>query len=294
MQGNTARALVPVAALDSSIASASSLYQLPKLYDVAFSDRDIPAEVHVITEWFLALTKGGSLGSVLELAAGPAGHALEYARRGVRATALDSSPEMVEYASMKARESRLQLRTAHADMIEFSLSDRFDLALLMQDSACHILTAKDMVRHLQCVAAHLNPGGIYVLELARPLVKGQLRSSANRSVNQWSASHHGIEVEIQWGSEDDAYDPRKGIVATSVTLIARLEGRSLNVQDTINTKIWSQYAIEKAIAESNVFSIARRHGSFSPGSLASDATAWRLIYVLRKLELPTGGGFDNL
>ena len=282
MSGNTARAVVPIAPLDSSIAiaSASSLYQMPRLYDVAFSQRDIPAEVHVISEWYLAVTGGETLGSVLELAAGPAGHALEYVRRGVRATALDLSPEMIEYASKKARESRLQLRSAQADMIDFSLSDRFDLALLMQDSACHILTARDMVRHLQCVANHLNAGGMYVMELARPLLKGQHRSS----VNKWSASHDGVEVEIQWGSANDTYDPRKGIVATSVTLNATSEGRSFGFKDTFNTKIWSQYAIEKAIAASKVFGIARRHGSFSPGSLMSDATAWRLIYVLQKFD----------
>src|SRR5215472_12465044 len=144
MQANAVRAL--------PVHSSPSIYQVPKLYDVAFSHRDIPAEVHVISEWYLAVTQGKSLKTVLDLAAGPANHSLEYMRRGVKATALDSSEAMNEYAAEKAGRERLALKIENADLIEFELPDRFDLAILMLASASHILSVRDMMAHLQCVA----------------------------------------------------------------------------------------------------------------------------------------------
>jgi SAM-dependent methyltransferase len=272
MQSNAVRAL--------SIASPLSIYQVPQLYDVAFSYRDIPAEVHVITEWYLAVTQGKSLTSVLDLASGPANHALEYMRRGVKSTALDVSVEMLEYAADKARQRRLPLKTTNQDMVDFQLVDRFDLALLMLDSACHILNARDMIRHLNCVARHLNPGGLYVMELAKPVLKGHKPSLSEN----WRVSEHGTDVEVQWGSESDSYDTRRGIAATTVTMKGQAAGgNAIAVSETLQTKVWSQYAIEKAITTSGAFAIARRHGAFLSGCSNADANAWRLIYVLKKV-----------
>jgi SAM-dependent methyltransferase len=271
MQSNAVRAL--------SIASPLSIYQVPKLYDVAFSYRDIPAEIHVITEWYLAVTQGKPLSNVLDLASGPANHAIEYMRRGVKATALDSSSEMIQYAVQKARQERLALRTESQDFIDFVLPERFDLALLMLDSACHILSARDMVKHLHSVARHLNPGGLYIMELAKPILKGHKPSVSDN----WCVSDQDTEVEVQWGSENDSYDPKKGIAATTVTMKGRVDGKAVAVSETLQTKVWTQYAIEKAITTCGAFGIARRHGAFISGCSNADSTAWRLIYVLKKL-----------
>jgi SAM-dependent methyltransferase len=271
MQSNAVRAL--------SIASPLSIYQVPQLYDVAFSYRDIPAEIHVITEWYLAVTQGKPLTNVLDLASGPANHALEYMRRGVKATALDLSPEMLQYAAAKAQQGRLPLKTENQDLIDFQLVERYDLALLMLDSACHILSARDMIRHLNSVARHLNPGGLYVMELAKPVLKGHKPSLSEN----WCASEHGTEVEVQWGSENDTYDARRGIAATTVTMKGHVAGTAITVSETLQTKVWSQYAIEKAITTCGAFTIARRHGAFLSGCSNADATAWRLIYVLKRI-----------
>jgi len=271
MQSNAVRAL--------SIASPLSIYQVPKLYDAAFSYRDIRAEIHVITEWYLSITHGRPLANVLDLASGPANHAIEYMRRGVKATALDTSAEMMRYAVDKAKQERLALRTESQDFIDFQMQESFDLALLMLDSACHILTARDMIKHLQCVGRHLNPGGLYVMELAKPAIKGHKPSVSNN----WRVCEKDTEVEVQWGSENDTYDAKKGIVATTVTMKGRVDGQSVSVTETLQTKVWTQHAIEKAISTSGAFAIARRRGAFISGCSNGDSAAWRLIYVLKKI-----------
>jgi hypothetical protein len=262
-------------------APQSSVYQAPKLYDVAFSHRDVPAEIHVVTEWFMAVTGGRTPESVLELAAGPASHAVEFARRGLSATALDCSPEMTEYASQKARGSRVSLRVVNADMVDFSLRERFDLGLLLMDSASHILCAKDMIRHLQCVSNHLNPGGLYVIELFNQSSKRQ--KSRPSLENKWTASCDDGELDVEWGCPSDSFDPQTSISYKTVTMSGKVGNETVSITDKLKTHAWSQFAMEKAITASGAFVIARRHGDFLFGSCAQDNSAARLIYVLRKI-----------
>ena len=68
------------------------IYDHPQAYELACSFRDVSAEVDALRRW------AAEARDVLELAAGPAEHAREFARRGVAATALDLSPAMCAYA----------------------------------------------------------------------------------------------------------------------------------------------------------------------------------------------------
>ena len=122
-----------IAAMDSS---HHRVYSLAHCYDVAFNFRDIGAECDALTQ--LAQRHGnGPPRTVLELAAGPARHAREWARRGMAATALDSSATMYEYALTCATRDGVALRAEVADMVDFSLGTRFDLALMpIHHSSC--------------------------------------------------------------------------------------------------------------------------------------------------------------
>ena len=62
------------------------------------------------------------VGSVLELAAGPAEHARELARRGLRATALDWSAAMCGYAAGQAKAAGVPLDVVEADMRDFRVA----------------------------------------------------------------------------------------------------------------------------------------------------------------------------
>src|SRR5579863_5202568 len=97
--GNVARARLRC----GMIAWVSGIYDEPELYELACAYRDIPAEVTALLAWCATYFTGtaGEAGtrvsSALELAAGPAEHARELARRGLRTTTLDLSPAMCAY-----------------------------------------------------------------------------------------------------------------------------------------------------------------------------------------------------
>ncbi|HVY61626.1 MAG TPA: class I SAM-dependent methyltransferase, partial [Planctomycetota bacterium] len=134
------------------------MYDKPLIYDIAFGYRDIPAEVDCLLAW-AARSLGRAPASALELAAGPADHAIELASRGLAAGALDREASMCDYAREKAARRGVAVDVSCADMIDFDLGGRrFDLAATMLDSLCHVPTVPALERHLRAVARHLAPG----------------------------------------------------------------------------------------------------------------------------------------
>src|SRR5580693_9218643 len=206
------------------IATVSSIYQEPELYQLACAYRDVPAEATALLAWVDKHAKvapasagagagaGGADGdrSVLELAAGPAEHARELARRGLRSTALDFSPAMCAYAAGQAKAAGLELNVVEADMRDFRIAGpdggqaRFDLAITMLNSVCHLFTLDDLVSHLSAVAAHQAPGALYIVELAHP---ADFFSSAQRTSSEWTVDVGGVHARVRWGGRNDQIDP---------------------------------------------------------------------------------------
>src|SRR5262245_37216666 len=115
------------------------VYGAPALYDLAFSYRYFARECSFLRGVY-ERRRGRPLRSFLELAAGPARHALGMCVAGVRATALDLSPKMAAYTATRAGELGLLLPYLVADMTAFETDDRFDLAASMLCSASYLLT----------------------------------------------------------------------------------------------------------------------------------------------------------
>jgi SAM-dependent methyltransferase len=68
---------------------------------------------------------GGKLRTVLELGCGPANHAIQLAKRGVQAWALDANPHMLQYAAQKAAAAGVSgvsgLTTVQGDMTDYTI-----------------------------------------------------------------------------------------------------------------------------------------------------------------------------
>ncbi|MEZ4656101.1 MAG: class I SAM-dependent methyltransferase [Caldilineaceae bacterium] len=86
-------------------------------------------------------------------------------RAGVTYHGLDLAPEMLAFSRARLQAAGLPTEgILHlADMRDFTLPQRFDLAFVLMGSL-HFLNNDEFLRHLDMVYAHLNPGGLYVLE----------------------------------------------------------------------------------------------------------------------------------
>ena len=290
------------------IARVSGIYDEPELYELACAYRDVPAEVSALQAWYAthfegAREVGGAddaravVGSVLELAAGPAEHARELARRGVRATALDWSAAMCGYAAGQAKAAGVALDVVEADMRDFRLSGpggglvAFDAAITMLNSACHLFTLDDLVRHLTAVRAHLVAGGLYIVELAHP---ADFFAPEPRTSSEWTVDgSDGLHAEVHWGGRGDRIDPLTQVTDEHMTITATAkDGTIRTVSDVVPNRFWTLTEFTAAVALANAraqagtdagggFELVASYGDFDETTALDAPSAWRMILILR-------------
>lgn len=262
--------------------SHTQTYRHAPYYDIAFSFRDLPAECDALCTW--ALQHGlGPVGSMLELAAGPARHAREFARRGVRATALDQSEAMSAYARSAARAEGVELEVVTADMTDFSLPQSVDLILLPMDSVSYLLDNDAMLAHLAAVGRHLKPGGLYVLEMCHP--RDIFRVGAASTQTTWTQRDAARDtvVETTWGAPDDPFDPITQVDEVSVTMRWNGPQGAGEVRERARQRRYTAQEVDALVRASGCFDIVARHGAMDAAQpFDNSRAAWRMVIVLRR------------
>jgi SAM-dependent methyltransferase len=265
--------------------SHTQTYQQARYYDIAFSFRDLPAECEALCTW--AMRHGlGPVGAILELAAGPARHAREFARRGVQAMALDSSEAMSAYARNAARAEGLDLEVVTADMTDFTLAQPVDLAVLPMDSVSYLLDNDAVLAHLAAVARHLRPGGLYVLEMCHP--RDIFRVGAASTQTTWTQRDVSQDtvVETTWGMPDDPFDPITQIDEVSVTMRWSGPDGAGEVRERARQRRFTALEIDALVRASGCFDIVARHGAMDAAQpFDNSRAAWRMVLVLRRRDL---------
>jgi SAM-dependent methyltransferase len=262
------------------------IYSEPEFYVAACAYRDVPGDVTALARWWQRHgrdTPGELPASVLELAAGPAEHARELARRGVAATALDLSPAMCDWAAAHADRDGVPLAVVHGDMRDFTIGGGapFDLAITMLNSLCHLMTLDDLVAHLTAVHRHLAEGGLYVIELAHP---ADVLSADPRTSSDWSTAVDGGTVTVRWGGHSDHIDPVTQVTEEHVTVTFRNDDGTLRtVTDVVPNRFWTATEMEAAIRLAGPFAVVARYGDFDVDLSVDAPGAWRMLFVLRRL-----------
>jgi SAM-dependent methyltransferase len=279
------------------IARVSGIYDEPELYELACAYRNVHVEVDALQHWWDRHAGGGAgrpgspdaphgaVRSVLELAAGPAEHALEFAHRGLEATALDRSHAMCARARDKAGLAGLELTVVEADMRDFRIPRGFDLAITMLNSLCHLLTLDDLLAHLSALAAHLGPGALYVVELAHP---ADYLGAAPRTSSDWTSEVDGARVDVRWGGPGDPIDPVSQVTREHVSITVRAAGGDVRtVTDVVPNRFWTATEVTAAVRLEGSFSVLASYGDFDGTTTVDDPRAWRMILILRR-EPPAG------
>lgn len=136
------------------------LYADGRIYDQIFNEtRDIPY-------WQKQL--GQVDGSILELSCGTGRILLEVAARGADAYGLDLSAGMLAYATHKAEKRKLHAQLHQGDMRHFELNPRFAAIYVPNNALGHLYQRSDIEAHLACVRSHLQPDGLYMLDMFVP------------------------------------------------------------------------------------------------------------------------------
>jgi SAM-dependent methyltransferase len=248
----------------------NSIYDLALGYEIAFSYRDVPSEINALVRM-----AGSEPRAVVELAAGPAEHAIECAKRGWRATAIDLAQTMRDRARANAAAAGVSIDVLDADIRDFTLAKPVDLAFCMISSISYVLTLDDMIAHLTAVRRALTPGGCYIVEGSHPTE--QFGAKATQA--SWTCTRDGIEATLAWGADSDVIDPVTQLTPLHVTLSMTGPEGTESITSIEPDRFWTRDEMHAAARLAGM-RVDGEFGDFDGGALG-DPDAWRMIHVLR-------------
>jgi SAM-dependent methyltransferase len=108
-------------------------------------------------------------GAALELGIGTGRVALPLSRRGIRVHGIDLSDAMV--ARLRAKPGAERIGVTIGDFATTRVDDRFSVAYLVFNTIMNLTSQDEQVACFQNVAAHLEPGGCFVIETGVPALQ---------------------------------------------------------------------------------------------------------------------------
>jgi SAM-dependent methyltransferase len=137
--------------------------RVAKTYDESESEMFDPAVVESTVDFLAGLAGDGA---ALELAIGTGRIGLPLSRRGVRVHGIDLSEAMV--AKLREKPGGDDIPVTMGDYATTRVDGTFSLAYLVFNTINNLRTQDAQVACFQNVAAHLEPGGCFVIEVGIP------------------------------------------------------------------------------------------------------------------------------
>jgi SAM-dependent methyltransferase len=157
-------------------------------YDETSVDMFDPAVVGATVD-FLADLAG--TGAALELGIGTGRIALPLAQRGVRVSGIDLSEAMV--AKLNEKPGAGEIEVAIGDFATTRVDGTFSLVYLVFNTIFNLTTQDGQVACFQNAAAHLRPGGRFVIEARVPELQ---RLPLGQTVLPWRADPDGLSYYV--------------------------------------------------------------------------------------------------
>jgi SAM-dependent methyltransferase len=129
-------------------------------------------------------------GAALELGIGTGRIALPLSRRGVRVHGIDLSTAMV--ARLRAKPGAEHIGVTIGDFATTTVEGTFSVAYLVFNTIMNLTTQDEQVACFQNVAAHLEPGGCFVIEVGVPELQRLPPGETFRPFHV-SATHVGLD-----------------------------------------------------------------------------------------------------
>jgi SAM-dependent methyltransferase len=136
-------------------------------------------------------------GRALELGVGTGRFALPLLAKGVEVHGIDVSPSMIARLRLKPDGDRVTV--VQDNFVEVPVGGEFDLIYVVFNTFFTLLTQEEQVRCFRNVAAHLSPGGCFVIEAFVP----DLSRFTHGQVN-WATKVTTDRVEFDAGQHDSA------------------------------------------------------------------------------------------
>ena len=219
-------------------------------YDESSGTEFEPATIQATVDFLEPLAQGGAL----ELAIGTGRIAVPLAARGVRVAGIDYAPPMIEQLRSKTD----AIDAVVGDMATTRVDGTFSLVYVVFNSINNLTTQEDQVAAFANAAAHLEPGGRFVVEVGvipnRPWTVFDL-SDDHVGVDEYDSdtqrlvSHHFTRREGEWKRSSGEF---RAVSPAELDLMARLAGMELRerwadwdrspftVESTKHVSVWQK------------------------------------------------------
>lgn len=178
-------------------------YSYPEYCDIAYNwDRKPECD---FIESCIGRYSQAKARSILDIACGTGIHLREFARRGYGVLGIDGKKEMVDFVLRQAAAEGLDVRCLQSDIKVFDPGRRFGCVICMLDSFRYLLTDEDILLHLKSVAASLEAGGLYIIDLWMP--KGD-RIGGWEDIS-WSERRGNIQVDARYVQHAETLDSKR-------------------------------------------------------------------------------------
>jgi len=203
-------------------------------YDESESSMFDPSIVEATAEVLAGLAGSGR---ALELGIGTGRIALPLARRGVQVHGIDLSRAMIE--RLRAKPGGAEIGVTIGDFATTRVDGTFSVAYLVFNTIMNLTTQEAQVACFASVAAHLAPGGCFVIEVMIPdlrrLPPGQTAVPFEIGPARWAFDVYDVAtqsmssnyVEIKGGRAEHTSIPFRYAWPAELDLMAQLAGLRL-------------------------------------------------------------------
>jgi len=193
-----------------------------------------PAVVGPIVDFLVERARGGA---ALELGIGTGRIALPLAQRGVSVHGIEFSEAMV--ARLREKAGAEQIDVTIGDFATTSVEGTFSLAYLVANTIMNLTTQDGQVACFQNVAAHLAPGGCFVIEVLVPALQrlppGEVFQPfdvgpTHLGFDEYDVARQGLVSHHYWienGEVEVFSPPFRYVWPSELDLMARLAGMTL-------------------------------------------------------------------
>jgi SAM-dependent methyltransferase len=204
-------------------------------YDESSAEAFDPAVVEPAVELLAELAEGGP---VLELGIGTGRVALPLARRGITVHGIELSRAMVQ--RLRSKPGGEDVGVTIGDFATATVERTFSLAYLVFNTIMNLTTQDEQVACFRNVAAHLGPGGRFVIEVGVPdlqrlppgeTVRPFLVSERRWGFDEYDVARQGLishHLELVDGRAEQVSMPFRYVWPAELDLMAQLAGMRLS------------------------------------------------------------------
>ncbi len=230
--------------------TVKSWYDYPELYELGFL-KETPKESKFLEAVFKKYVPF-PVHRVIELGCGSGRLVCDMATRGFAMTGLDLNETALKYCQKKLKKLGAKADTVVGDMTNFHFDQPFDAAVNAINTFRHLESEEAALAHLDCVAEHLKPGGVFVLSLHLLPPDGDLWGT-----ERWSAKDDQQSVYYALTVVETSMKTR--LEKLRISMLVKRKQETFRLSDHITLRIYSATQLKSLIAKSKKFKLVAVH-----------------------------------